>query len=50
MLLPGRWVVKRSFVWLARFRRLARDYERLPSVWAGLHLLAVTCLMLHQVF
>lgn len=27
VLLPRRWVVKRSFGWAARFRRLARDYE-----------------------
>jgi transposase len=27
VLLPRRWVVERSFAWLARFRRLARDYE-----------------------
>ena len=31
VLLPRRWVVERSFAWLARFRRLARDYERLPA-------------------
>jgi transposase len=31
ILLPRRWVVERSFGWLARFRRLARDYERLPE-------------------
>ena len=30
VLLPRRWVVERSFAWLARFRRLSRDYERLP--------------------
>lgn len=29
VLLPRRWVVERSFEWAARFRRLARDYERL---------------------
>ena len=28
VLLPRRWVVERSFAWLARFRRLSRDYER----------------------
>ena len=27
VLLPRRWVVERSFAWMARFRRLARDYE-----------------------
>jgi transposase len=48
VLLPRRWVVERSFAWVARFRRLARDYERLPATVAGLHLVAFTCLMLHQ--
>jgi transposase len=37
VLLPRRWVVERSFAWAARFRRLARDYERLPETVAGLH-------------
>jgi len=38
VLLPRRWVVERSFAWATRFRRLARDYERLPETLAGLHL------------
>ena len=46
VLLPRRWVVERSFAWAARFRRLARDYERLPQTLAGLHYLAFVCLML----
>lgn len=46
VLLPRRWVVERSFGWLARFRRLSRDYERLPSVLAGLHFLIFVILML----
>jgi len=37
VLLPRRWVVERSFAWASRFRRLARDYERLPATVAGLH-------------
>jgi transposase len=46
VLLPRRWVVERSFGWAARFRRLARDDERLPGVLAGLHVLAFAILML----
>jgi transposase len=45
VLLPGRWVVERSFGWAARFRRLARDYERLPEIVIGLHFLAFAILM-----
>ena len=48
VLLPRRWVVERSFAWLARFRRLARDYERLPKTFAGVHFVAFACLMLHR--
>jgi len=46
VLLPKRWVVERSFAWVARFRRLARDYERLPETLAGLHYVVFTILML----
>jgi transposase len=49
VLLPRRWVVERSFGWMARFRRLARDYERLPETLAGLHFLAFVILMLKNV-
>lgn len=48
VLLPRRWVVERSFAWMSRFRRLARDYERLPETVAGLHFVAFACLMLHR--
>ena len=48
VLLPKRWVVERSFAWAARFRRLARDYERLPETLAGLHFLAFAMVMLKQ--
>jgi transposase len=47
VLLPRRWVVERSFGWAARFRRLARDYERLPDTLKGLHFLAFAILMAH---
>jgi transposase len=50
VLLPRRWVVERSFAWAARFRRLARDYERLAPTFAGMHWLAFVCLMLNSLF
>lgn len=48
VLLPRRWVVERSFGWMARFRRLARDYERLPETVAGLHFVAFSSILLHR--
>jgi len=48
VLLPRRWVVERSFGWAARSRRLARDYERLPDTWAGLHFLVFAILLLKR--
>ena len=45
MLLPKRWVVERSTAWAARFRRLARDDERLAETRAGLHCVAFAILM-----
>ena len=50
ILLPRRWVVERSFAWAARFRRLARDYERLATTLAGYHWLAFAILMLKSLF
>ncbi len=40
--MPRRWVVERSFAWATRFRRRARDYERLPETVKGLPFLAFT--------
>jgi transposase len=48
VLLPRRWVVERDFAWAARFRRVVKDYERLPAVLAGLHFVAFACLFLRQ--
>jgi transposase len=50
VLLPRRWVVERSFAWLARFRRLGRDYERLAPNFAGFHWLAFLSLSLNALF
>jgi transposase len=49
VLLPRRWVVERSFGWLGRFRRLARDYERLTETLAGWHWIAFLTLLLGKV-
>jgi transposase len=48
VLLPRRWVVERDFAWASRFRRLVKDYERLPDTVAGLHFVAFACLFLQQ--
>ena len=29
--LPRRWVVERTFVWISKYRRCVRDYETLPA-------------------
>ena len=39
ILLPRRWVVERSFAWMAR------DYERLADTLVGLHFVAFVCLI-----
>ena len=48
VLLPRRWVVERSVAWVARFRRMARDYERLPETVAGIQLAGFVIVMLGQ--
>jgi transposase len=48
VLLPRRWVVERDFAWASRFRRLVKDYERLPETLTGLHFVAFACLFLQQ--
>ena len=46
VLLPRRWVVERSFGWMVRFRRLARDYGRLVTTLKGMHYVAFGMFML----
>ncbi len=48
VLLPKRCVVERSIAWATRFRRLAKDYERLPEVGEGLYFLSFVSLMLKR--
>ena len=50
VLLPRRWVAERSLAWKTRFRRLVRDYARLPTTVVGLHFVAFSCLLLQQAF
>lgn len=48
VLLPRRWVVERTFAWLGKYRRLAKDYEtRIDSSEAMIYLSAIN-LMLHR--
>lgn len=48
VLLPRRWVVERTFGWLGRWRRLSKDYERLPKVSEAMVTLAMIRLMLNR--
>jgi transposase len=41
-------VVECSFAWMARFRRLARGYERLTETLEGFHWLAFSILLLSK--
>jgi len=49
VLLPRRWVVERNVAWAARFRRLARDDERLDTTLEGFHYVAFALLALAKV-
>jgi putative transposase len=48
VVLPRRWIVERTFGWLNRFRRLSKDYERLPATSETMIYLAMTRLMLRR--
>jgi transposase len=45
VLLPSHWVVGRSFGLATRFRRLAKDYERLTETLEGMHYVAFSILL-----
>jgi transposase len=46
--LPRRWVVERTFAWMMRWRRLVRDYERLPASHEALVRWAMVGIMLNR--
>jgi putative transposase len=48
VVLPRRWVVERTFAWLAQYRRLSKDYERLTTTSEALIYLAMIRLMLRR--
>jgi transposase len=48
VVLPKRWVVERSFAWISRNRRLARDFERHARTGAAFIRLAMIRVMLRR--
>jgi len=46
--LPKRWIVERTFAWINRFRRLARDFERYARTVAAFIRLAMIRIMLRR--
>ena len=46
--LPHRWVVERTLAWLGRYRRLSKDYERLPQTSESMIYAAMIRLMLKR--
>ena len=48
VVLPKRWIVERSFAWISRCRRLAKDFERHARKAAAFVRLAMIRLMLRR--
>ncbi len=46
--LPKRWIVERTFAWISRNRRLARDFERYARTVAAFFRLAMIRIMLRR--
>src|SRR5215204_5863254 len=46
--LPRRWVVERTFLWIDQNRRMSKDYERLPESSEAFIYLAMTRLMVRR--
>jgi putative transposase len=47
-IVPHRWVVERTFAWLGRYRRLAKDYEYLTSTSENAIYAATVFLLVHR--
>jgi transposase len=47
-IIPKRWIVERTFAWISRYRRLARDFERYAKTIAAFVRLAMIRLMLKR--
>ena len=47
-ILPRRWVVEWTFVWISKHRRIIRDYESLPASHEAMILWAMIALMAHR--
>jgi len=48
VVLPKRWIVERTFAWISRNRRLARDFERYATTFAAFVRLAMIRIMLRR--
>ena len=48
VVLPKRWIVERTFAWISRNRRLARDFERYSRTVAAFFRLAMIRIMLRR--
>jgi transposase len=48
VVLPKRWIVERTFAWISRHRRLARDFERYARSVAAFIRLAMIRIMLRR--
>ena len=48
-ILPKPWIVERTFSWLGRCRRLAKDFENLTRTHLALIVLAMIQLMLQRI-
>lgn len=46
--LPHRWIVERTFGWLTRWRRLAKDFEQLLQVSRAMLLITLSFIMLRK--